>query len=157
MTYTLTLPHTLYIGDVQLNLMDNDTSRVTMPNSPSSYHTPTTREPMEKPNPIYIVLQHSKSAGNSKLLPCSKVAGVFQARGEAVKYVHDLKDKQQPVVRKENGEAAARPEFWCTSSEPDEEGGFQYISTYGEEFFVWVEEHEIQKEGGDGGGDVVGK
>ena len=158
MAPTTPVSPTLFIGDVPLNHMDHDPSRVIMPDSPSSYQATPTREPTEKPNTIYIVLQHSKSAGDSKLLSCSKVAGVFQDRKQAIKYMHGLRAKQQPAVRKESREVPTRPEFWCTSSEPDEEdGGFQYTSAYGEEFFVWVEEHEVQKMGEDGGEDVAGK
>jgi hypothetical protein len=158
MASTTSFSHTLHIGDVQLNLMDHDTSRVIMPDGLSSYHAAPTSEPMEKPNTIYIVLQHSKSAGKSKLLLCSKVTGVFQDRKEAIKCLHGLKDQQVPVVRKESREPVTRPEFWCTSSEPDEEeGGFQNTSTYGEAFFVWVEEHELQTMGEGRGGDVAGK
>ena len=43
------------------------------------------------------------------------------------------------------------PQFWCTSA-GDEEGaemGYRYQSELGEEYVVWIEEHEVRGEGGD--------
>ena len=125
--------------------MKIETTNITWPPGLSSYQ-PAIQTPTEKSKSLYIVLQHSKAAGTSRMLPYSNIAGVFQTRADAQQYLHILKDKRQPLVKAEGGDDAAAASFWCTGDGTDEdENGFWYKSQSGEESRVWIEEHEIQE------------
>ncbi|KAK5175344.1 uncharacterized protein LTR77_000483 [Saxophila tyrrhenica] len=104
---------------------------------------------------VFIVLQHSESAGKSAMLPVSSVVGVYSSLEEAVERLHSLKQQKGPVVKKKTKEAmeatsrrmasGRRVKLWCTSDGEDEdELGFRYTSALGEEFVVWIEEHELK-------------
>ncbi|KAK3708000.1 hypothetical protein LTR37_011693 [Vermiconidia calcicola] len=116
-------------------------------NTPSTTSMANTNTPTTTPNsnPAHIVLQHSKSASHSPLLPFSNIVGVFAKRDEALTCLHSLKDQRLPF----NEARAWRqpggvPQYWNTSDGQDgDECGYQYISRTGEEFVVWMEEHEI--------------
>ena len=127
--------------------MDTDDNPVTMPAEPSSYYdSGCTGSPSKTQDPVFIVLQHPKSAGNSAMLPMSNILGVFQTQSAAQKLLHSLVDQHRPRVTAYNYESSRRPAFWNTS-EPGLEAtefGYSYTAASGEEFSVWIEEHELQ-------------
>jgi hypothetical protein len=120
--------------------------RVTMPAVKSSYQPTTPYIPKVNPNTIYLVCQHSESAGHSKMLLASNVVGVFNSHEEARKHLHELKAKHHPVVKRqaEEGERAKKIRVWCAGDPNDEnECGFMYTIAGGEEYTVWIEEQEL--------------
>ncbi len=69
--------------------------------------------------------------------------------------LHSLKREEKPVVKGERPFLAFRAEeevpkrprmnFWCTSEgEVGDECGYRYTTPGGEEFVVWIEEHEVK-------------
>jgi hypothetical protein len=99
--------------------------------------------------PVFIVLQHSSSAGNSALLPSSSVMGIFTSREDALDRLHSLKYLPKPTVKPMFATDEKNPwsnlNFWCTNESGDDASGYRYKSEGGEEFVVWIEEHELNK------------
>jgi hypothetical protein len=146
----------IYFCPVILTKIAMEPDRVTMPGVKSSYKPTTPYIPKVNPSTIYLVCQHSTSAGHSKMLPASNVVGVFKSHEDARKYLHELKAKHRPVVKHqaEEGEGVKKIRVWCAGDPNDEkECGFMYTSAGGEEYTVWIEEQELSKpkrEGEDG-------
>ncbi len=98
---------------------------------------------------IFVVLQHSLSAGHSALLPITSIMGLFFTREEAVEQLKALPRGQIPAVKRKVGGGDVRQglRFWCTAGEGegdvDGDLGFSYAGASGEEFLVWVEEHQV--------------
>ena len=95
---------------------------------------------------VYIVLQHSGSAGNSALLPVSTVKGIFRTRQEARSFLQRAKHEEHPLTRDLGGPGL--PRFWNTSTAADMDGdGCKYTAANGEDFVLWIEEHEVAAPG----------
>ena len=166
MTTTASRNYIMTIGEKQLSAIDVDSDRVTMPSSSSS-HPPaqptsgtesinTSKSNSIVANMVFIVLQHSRASGNSALLPVSNIVGIFQTLGQAMKFLHGLKDKHRPLIKDRSRERPATPQFWNTSGgEGADELGYQYVSEYGEEYLVWIEQHVIESKLGEENGEMA--
>lgn len=107
---------------------------------------------LENKQSVFVVLQHSESAGNSALLPPSTVVGIYTSREEAMDRLHLLKNEDRPLVQREvqtRKGGRAKPDFWCTAGGDGVEGeegcsGYRYKTKAGEDFVVWIEEHELK-------------
>lgn len=141
-----------------LNSYDN-TDPILMPASPTTtsgttIYTPATTNILtptvsKRSSPsVFIVLQHSESAGRSALLPQSKVLGVFATEEKAMFHLHLQKvHRDVPVIKDKTPPGSAgsyHKSFWCSSAgERGDEWGYRYKSEGGEEFVVWIEEHDV--------------
>lgn len=131
--------------------MDTSKKPVTMPSDMSSYNAETTpndddMKTNDDAGMVYIVFQHSRAAGQSALLPFSNVLGVFDDYGRARGLLHKLKAERKPLVRTQAVDRSAGLQFWNTGGAGEEDlDGYQYVSEHGEEYVVWIEEHELQK------------
>lgn len=146
----------IHIGLIPLTTHRHSSDCVIMPyRSECRYASTTTTQSAEKQNTIYLVFQHSKSAGYSKLLLYSNAARIFQSHDEAHRFLRELKDKRRPLVKRQGestDEDEGAPKFWCTADDSDDEtDGFEFTSENGEEYVVWIEEHECSQAGSENG------
>lgn len=110
----------------------------------------TTNATSTRPNApsVFVVLQHSESAGRSALLPQSKILGIFTTEEQAKFHLQLQKvHRKIPLIRDKTAPGSIldfSKAFWCTSTGEDpDEWGFRYQSEAGEEFVVWIEQHDV--------------